>query len=55
MPDHNTLCQSARFLLKAAPARRFLDTLVRWARTAKVLELTAKPLVLDTTSPTSGL
>lgn len=48
-PDHNTLCRAARVLLTIAQTQRFLDAVARWAARARVLGLSLKPLVLDTT------
>jgi hypothetical protein len=48
-PDHNTLCRAARLLLGRSAVENALDTCARWAKCARVLKLTEKPLAGDST------
>jgi hypothetical protein len=50
VPDHNTLCRAAAFLLGKCRVRRLLDQLVRWAATARLLGLSTHPLAIDSTT-----
>jgi hypothetical protein len=49
VPDHNTLCRAAAFLLGACRVGKLLDAVARWAALARVLGLSLKPLALDST------
>jgi hypothetical protein len=49
VPDHNTLCRAAAFLLRACNVRKVLDCLARWAVIGRMLGLSLKPLALDST------
>lgn len=46
-PDHNTLHRAARFLLSRCRVVRLLDAMARWAATLRILQLSTKPLVID--------
>ena len=48
-PDHNTLCRASKLLLGRLHANRLLDTLARWAATARLLGRLRghKPLAID--------
>lgn len=46
-PDHNTLCRAAKAILSKFRVNRLLDVLARWASTARILSLSGKPLVID--------
>jgi len=48
-PDHNTLCRAAKFLLRQCKVDRLLDTVARWAATARILGLSTRPLAIDST------
>jgi hypothetical protein len=48
-PDHNTLCRAARFLLAKCRVDRLLDKVAQWAALARVLNLSAHPLAVDST------
>lgn len=37
VPDHNTLCHAARWLLSTCRVNRLLDLLAQWAQRAKLL------------------
>lgn len=49
-PDHNTLQRAAALLLRKYPVERLLDTVARWAATARLLGLSTRPLALDSTT-----
>lgn len=48
-PDHNTLCRAAKLLLGRLRVNKLLDTLARWAATARLLGKLSgrKPLAID--------
>ena len=46
-PDHNTLWRAARFLLRKGRVEGLLDVVARWAAGTRVLGLSKKPLVID--------
>lgn len=48
-PDHNTLCRAAAMLLGCGRVAKALDACARWARHARVLKLSDKPLAGDST------
>ena len=50
IPDHNTLCRVAKFLLETRYVNRLLDLLVQWAAQADLLQLASHPLAVDSTS-----
>lgn len=50
IPDHNTLCRAANFLLRACRVGKLLDRVAQWAAVARVLGLSTKPLAVDSTS-----
>jgi hypothetical protein len=50
VPDHNTLCRAAAFLLRKCNVDRMLDAVARWATLARILGLSTKPLAIDSTS-----
>ena len=47
VPDHNTLCRAAAFLLRKCRVGRLLDALARYAAAARLLGLSTKPLAGD--------
>src|SRR5687767_458484 len=47
VPDHNTLCRAAKFLLRACRVDKLLDAVARWAALARLLGLSIKPLAVD--------
>lgn len=47
VPDHNTLCRAASFLLRQCNVGRMLDATARWAATHRALKLGQKPLAGD--------
>lgn len=49
-PDHNTLWRAATYLLKKHRADRLLDRVAQWAAVARMLGLSTKPLVVDSTT-----
>jgi hypothetical protein len=49
VPDHNTLCRAAAYLLARCRVDRLLDVLVRWAAAARMLGLSIKPVAFDST------
>ena len=49
VPDHNTLCRAAAFLLGKLNANNLLDAVARWAAMNKALGLNVKPLAGDST------
>jgi hypothetical protein len=49
-PDHNTLWRAANHLLGTYRANQLLDVLGGWAAEAGMLELSRKPLAVDSTS-----
>jgi len=49
VPDHNTLCRAAAFLLRKCRVDKLLDRVARWAALARVLGLSSKPLAVDST------
>src|SRR2546421_10165789 len=49
VPDHNTLCRAAVFLLKKLNANKLLDAIARWAALNQALGLNVKPLGGDST------
>ena len=50
VPDHNTLCRAADFLLRRCRSGRLLDALVRYAASARLLGLSLKPLAGDSST-----
>ena len=50
VPDHNTLCRAAAFLLGRFRVRRLLDKLAQWATLARLLGLSTHPLAIDSTT-----
>ena len=50
VPDHNTLCRAASFLLDRLRVGRLLDRLAQWAAAARVLGLSTDPLAIDSTT-----
>ena len=50
VPDHNTLCRAAAFLLKRCRVGRLLDKLVQWAAVARMLGLATDPFAGDSTT-----
>lgn len=50
VPDHNTLCRAANYLLRTFRANTLLDVLSGWAAEARMLKLSQKPLAVDSTS-----
>src|SRR4051812_30650625 len=46
-PDHNTLWRASRLLLSRGYPNRMLDEMARWAAAQRMLGLSIKPLVLD--------
>jgi hypothetical protein len=50
VPDHNTLCRVAKFLLRGRCVNSLLDLLVQWASRARLLQLSTHPLAVDSTS-----
>ncbi len=49
VPDHNTLCNASKLLLKRCNVGRMLEAAARWAARARVLGLSEKPLAGDST------
>jgi Transposase DDE domain len=49
-PDHNTLCRAAKLLLGRLRVRKLLDRFARWAVTARLMNLSRKPLAIDSSS-----
>ena len=49
VPDHNTLCRAASFLLRKCQVDRLLDQMARWASINRMLGLSIKPLAVDST------
>ena len=47
VPDHNTLCRAASFLLGKCNVSKLLDATARWAALHHALKLNAKPLAGD--------
>ena len=48
-PDHNTLCNAAKVLLKGCNVGGMLDVAAKWAAHARLLGLSSKPLAGDST------
>src|SRR4051812_29644359 len=53
VPDHNTLCRAANYLLRACRVSRLLDKVGGWAGVGGLLGLPPPPLAGDSTRPTS--
>jgi hypothetical protein len=49
VPDHNTLCRAASFLLRTCRVDKLLDRVAHWAALARILGLSSKPLAVDST------
>lgn len=49
VPDHNTLCRAAGYLLAKCRVDRLLDVLARWAAASRMLGLSIKPVAFDST------
>lgn len=49
VPDHNTLCRAAAFLLGKLNVNKLLDAIARWAALNNALGLSVKPLAGDST------
>lgn len=49
VPDHNTLCNASKGLLKRCRVGRLLDATTQWAAHARLLGLSTKPLAGDST------
>jgi len=47
VPDHNTLCRAAAFLLKMCNVSKVLDAMAQWAAVHRALGLSIKPLAGD--------
>ena len=50
VPDHNTLCRAAGYLLRACRVEKLLDRVAQWAAVGRILGLSAKPLAVDSTT-----
>jgi len=50
VPDHNTLCRAATYLLKKHNVDNLLDRMAQWAAVHRLLNLSNKPLVIDSTT-----
>jgi len=50
VPDHNTLCRAAKYLLRGRCVNRILDLVVQWAAQQRLLHLGSDPLAVDSTS-----
>ncbi len=50
VPDHNTLCRAAAVLLKRCNVNKLMDAVARFAATARLLGLSLKPLVGDSST-----
>ncbi len=46
-PDHNTLCRTAKLLLSSLHVNRILDQVARWAAAQRIIDLSRKPLAVD--------
>jgi hypothetical protein len=46
-PDHNTLWRASVYLLRRCRVDRLLDAMVRWAALHRLLDLSCKPLAID--------
>src|SRR5688572_705646 len=49
VPDHNTLCNAAKWLLTRRNVGKLLDAMARWAALHRALGLSLKPLGIDST------
>jgi hypothetical protein len=49
VPDHNTLCRAAAYLLARCRVDRLLDLTARWAAASRMLGLSIKPVAFDST------
>jgi hypothetical protein len=49
VPDHNTLCRAAGYLLAKCRVDRVLGVMARWAAAARMLGLSIKPVAFDST------
>src|SRR5947209_8253594 len=49
VPDHNTLCRAAGFLLNKCRVNKLLDAVARWAALPRALGLSVKPVAGDST------
>lgn len=47
VPDHNTLCNAARTLLRQCSVKKLLDAMARWAAKNRALGLNDKPIAGD--------
>src|SRR2546421_5784555 len=50
VPDHNTLCRAAAFLLKQHNVNKVMDAIAQWAAVNRALGLSIKPLAGDSTT-----
>ena len=50
VPDHNTLCRAANYLLRARRVGRLLDKVGEWAAVGRILGLSTHPLAVDSTT-----
>ena len=50
VPDHNTLCRAANYLLRKCRVDRLLDAFARLAAAARILGLSLKPLAGDSST-----
>jgi Transposase DDE domain len=50
VPDHNTLCRAANYLLRACRVSRLLDKVGEWAAVGRILGLSTRPLAVDSTT-----
>src|SRR6266550_8442356 len=49
VPDHNTLCRAFAVIITIRRTSKMLDLLAQWFKKARALQLSRKPLAMDTT------